>query len=130
MTQRIQRHSFLAIFDGADPSVSTPRRSSTTTPLQSLYLLNDTLVHQQALKFAERLLRQQEEDKLDDRQLIRLVFEICFSRPASDWEVEQAWQHVKQLEAGNQAGDIPSRVAAWQSLARVLFRLNEFVYLD
>lgn len=27
MTQRIQRHPYLAVFDGADPSTSTPARN-------------------------------------------------------------------------------------------------------
>ncbi|MDX1925144.1 MAG: DUF1549 domain-containing protein, partial [Pirellulaceae bacterium] len=52
MTQRIQRHPYLAIFDGADPSTSTGSRMSTTTPLQALYLLNDPFVHEQAKRVA------------------------------------------------------------------------------
>ena len=126
MTQRIQRHSFLAIFDGADPSVSTPRRSSTTTPLQSLYLLNDQLVHEQAFKFADRLLRLQVHDKLTEEQLVERAFELCLSRPPSDWEVAQALNHVSSINATA----VESPLAGWQSLARVMFRLNEFVYVD
>lgn len=56
MTQRIQRHPYLAIFDGADPSASTAFRMTSTTPLQALYLLNDPFVHEQSEKFAGRLL--------------------------------------------------------------------------
>lgn len=130
MTQRIQRHSFLAIFDGADPSVSTPRRSSTTTPLQSLYLLNDQVVHEQALKFAERLLRLQDQDKLSDDQLVKRAFEWCFSRPANDWEVAQALKHIMTIQSRSNVAGNEARLAAWQSLARVMFRLNEFVYVD
>jgi Protein of unknown function (DUF1549)/Protein of unknown function (DUF1553)/Planctomycete cytochrome C len=62
MTQRIQRHPYLAIFDGADPSASTPRRLTSTTPLQALFLLNDPLVHDQAGKFANRLLSERADD--------------------------------------------------------------------
>src|SRR4029079_15580835 len=32
MTQRIQRHPFLAPFDGADTNMSTPARSTSTAP--------------------------------------------------------------------------------------------------
>ena len=123
MTQRIQRHSYLAIFDGADPSVSTPRRASTTTPLQSLYLLNDQLVHEQGRKLAERLLRLQAEHDWSDAQLVQHAFQLCFARPANDWEVQQALKHVATF-APNE------RLDGWQSLMRVLFRLNEFVYVD
>ena len=41
MIQRIQRHPFLAIFDGADPAASTALRLTSTTPLQALFLLNE-----------------------------------------------------------------------------------------
>ncbi|HND56691.1 MAG TPA: DUF1553 domain-containing protein, partial [Pirellulaceae bacterium] len=47
MTQRIQRHPYLALFDGADPSTSTGARLTSTTPLQALFLLNDPLLHRQ-----------------------------------------------------------------------------------
>lgn|GEM_PF-3289169 len=41
MIQRIQRHPFLAIFDGADPAASTALRLTSTTPLQAFFLLNE-----------------------------------------------------------------------------------------
>src|SRR5579871_3215853 len=44
MTQRIQRHPFLGLFDGADTNASTARRVTSTTPLQALYLMNDPFV--------------------------------------------------------------------------------------
>ena len=56
MTQRIQRHPFLAIFDGADPSTSTAARMTSTTPLQALYLLNDSFVHEQSNRLVDRVL--------------------------------------------------------------------------
>ena len=40
MTQRIKRHPFLALFDGADPNASTPGvRHTTTVPTQALFFL-------------------------------------------------------------------------------------------
>ena len=63
MTQRIQRHPFLAIFDGADTNASTPQRITSTTPLQALFLLNDPFVHEQAKRFAERVLRSEGDDE-------------------------------------------------------------------
>jgi len=59
MTQRIQRHPYLALFDGADPSASTASRTTSTTPLQALYLLNDGFVHRQAQAFAQRILHEE-----------------------------------------------------------------------
>lgn len=62
MTPRIQRHPYLAIFDGADPSTSTPARQTSTTPLQALYLLNDKFVHEQAEGLARRLHAESNDD--------------------------------------------------------------------
>src|SRR5258706_594008 len=56
MTQRLKRHPYLALFDGADTNASTPRRQDTTVPTQSLFLMNDPFVHEQAAGLARRLL--------------------------------------------------------------------------
>jgi hypothetical protein len=129
MTQRIQRHPFLAIFDGADPSVSTPIRAASTTPLQALFLLNDPLVHEESHRFAERLLS----ETSDDRARIQLAFALMFSRPAQPDEVNDALAFLASVrERLPDAGIAPEKVdgEAWQAMVRVLFRLNEFVYVD
>ncbi|MFM8579243.1 MAG: DUF1553 domain-containing protein, partial [Planctomycetaceae bacterium] len=54
-TPRGDRPPLLDSFDCPDPAVSAPRRSVTTTPLQSLALFNDDLVLTLADAFATRL---------------------------------------------------------------------------
>ena len=39
MTQRLKRHPFLALFDGADTNASTARRIPTTVPPQALFFM-------------------------------------------------------------------------------------------
>src|SRR5262249_56247197 len=56
MTQRLQRHPFLALFDGPDTNESTAARGSSTVPLQSLYLMNNPFPRRQAAGLARRLL--------------------------------------------------------------------------
>jgi hypothetical protein len=46
---------FLDALDCPAPSLSAPRRRSTTTTLQALALMNDSFVNRQATKFAERV---------------------------------------------------------------------------
>ena len=46
----------LEAFDCPDPSVKTPRRGVTTTPLQALELMNNSFVQRQARHLAERAL--------------------------------------------------------------------------
>ena len=56
MTQRLKRHPFLALFDGADPNATTAERLATTVPTQALFFLNDPFIHAKAEKWAARLL--------------------------------------------------------------------------
>ena len=44
MTQRLQKHPYLALFDGPDTNTSTEARTRATVPLQALYLMNNPWV--------------------------------------------------------------------------------------
>jgi len=127
MTQRIQRDPYLAIFDGADPAASTPQRTTSTTPLQALYLLNDVFVHEQSARFAERLVK----EAADNRARIDLAYKICFGRAADPREIESCETFLADVR-GRFDGVPEERreLESWQALVRVLFRLNEFVYVD
>ncbi len=129
MTQRIQRHPFLATFDGADPAASTPVRLTSTTPVQALYLLNDPLVHEQSRRFAERLVSA----GASDEARLRQAYESALGRPATAEEISGgqtflATATAQLRTAGTPAERLPAE--AWQAMVRVLFRLNEFVYVD
>lgn len=129
MTQRIQRHPYLSIFDGADPSVSTPMRGVSTTPLQALFLLNDPLVHLQAMRFGARI----EREGGSDQQRIERAYLLAFSRPPTAEETKQAESFLGSVretlsKEGSANEDIERE--AWRAFARVIFRLNEFCYLD
>jgi mono/diheme cytochrome c family protein len=125
MTQRIQRHPFLAIFDGADPAASTPTRLTSTTPLQALFFLNDELLHAQAQGLANRLVAAAS----DDGARVSLAYRLALGREPDPVEAEAARQFVSAMQA--RSGDSGGAEAeAWQSFSRALFRLNEFVYVD
>ena len=129
MTQRIQRHPFLATFDGPDPAASTPARLTSTTPVQALFLLNDPLVHAQANHFADQIRASED----TDAARIRRAYDLAFGRPAEPDDVALAQEYLASVsDRLRGTGTAPERVEseAWQSLVRVLFRLNEFVYLD
>ncbi|HVA49716.1 MAG TPA: DUF1553 domain-containing protein [Pirellulales bacterium] len=127
MTQRIQRHPYLALFDGPDPNTSTDVRTSATVPLQALWLMNDPFVAEQAARLADRLLA----SAGDDRQRVDLGFRLAFGRHCRSEECERAVtylnQYLRQLAASGAAADARE---AWASYARILLTANEFVYLD
>lgn len=123
MTQRIQRHPWLAVFDGADPSTSVGARLTTTTPLQALFLMNDELVHRQAESLAARLCR----EVPDSQKRIQHAWLMLFARAPEPDEVQAAKQFLN--DARSLVSDADTEQQTWSTLVRSLYRLNEFVYI-
>lgn len=122
MTQRIQRHPYLAIFDGPDTGASTATRVTSTTTLQALYLLNDQFVHEQAAHLVKRLPPGTAEPR------IIALYALLFSRPPTREEVIRGQEFLHR--ASDLAPPASNRETfAWESYTRTLVRLNEFVYL-
>ena len=119
MTQRIRRHPFFGVFDGAETNMSTPFRIASTTPLQALFMLNDPLLHESARALAARL----QKERPDDAARVERGFELALGRPASTDERATVLEYLTRSRAGL------GETEAWESVARVLFRLNEFVYV-
>ena len=121
MQQRLRRHPFLELFDGADPNSSTALRQISTTPLQSLFVMNDPFLHERAAQFAARLSR----ERPDDASRIERAFQILYARPPQADETAMGINYLAQLAAKNIGPE-----QAWQSLSRALLAANEFIYLD
>ncbi|MBI3836735.1 MAG: PSD1 domain-containing protein [Planctomycetia bacterium] len=129
MTQRIQKHPFLGLFDGADPNTSTAERSLTTTPSQALFLMNDPFIHQQSSAFARRLVSAHNEDS----PRLQLAYSLAFARPAEPPEVAEAAEFLERYRQQLAASGIPAdeaAVAAWSAYVRVLLTSNEFLYIE
>lgn len=129
MTQRLQRHPFLALFDGPDPNTTTEKRTSATVPLQALYFMNSPEVKTEAAAFAQRLLTA----RSDDANRIRLAHELAYARTATDHEIADAIaflnRYREQLRKTGQPPDV-EQLESWTSYARIVLTANEFFYLD
>ena len=129
MTQRLKRHPYLSLFDGADTNASTPRRQETTVPTQSLFLMNDPFVHDQSASLARRLLA----TAADEPGRIRLAHEIVLTRmpTADDLAADQAFleEYRRILSTSNIPAD-QRDVVAWSALVRTLLTQNEFLFVD
>ncbi len=122
MQQRLRKHPFLALFDGADTNASTAVRATSTTPLQSLFAMNDPFAHERANRLAMHLT----DIAPDESQRIALAFLTLYGRPPEPEETALFTTYLAQLrEKKNLPPD-----QAWASLARVLLAANEFLYLD
>jgi hypothetical protein len=81
------KEPLLDAFDCPDPSVKTPRRGVTTTPLQALALMNNSFVQRQANKLAERVLR---EEQNDTPQAIKAAYRYALGRFPQKDELDAA----------------------------------------
>jgi hypothetical protein len=80
---RLQSDGVFGAFDCPDAGQTTPRRASSTTPLQALNLLNSRFILQQSQFFADRL----QHDSPDDVSAqISLAFQLAFARDVTDSE--------------------------------------------
>ncbi|MGE3818592.1 MAG: PSD1 and planctomycete cytochrome C domain-containing protein [Isosphaeraceae bacterium] len=104
------RSPLLESLDCPDPSVKTPRRSVTTTPLQALSLMNDPFALRMARELAARAVRESGHDP--SRQIAR-AFALVLGRAPDATEVERATELVHR--------------EGLESLAWVLFNANEFL---
>ena len=129
MTQRIQRHPYLGLFDCPDANYSTAARTRSTVPLQALYMMNNSFLQEQARAFAERLMQA----SADASRRIEWALQLALGRPPRPLEVDKATAYIKSyMEELKRAGVDPDQLErqAWSSYAHILLTSNEFVYID
>jgi hypothetical protein len=129
MQQRLRKHPFLDVFDGADPNATTAVRPLNTTALQALFAINDRFVHQQSEVFAARVLR----EASDEDVRIERAHQLALGRAPSDAERRLAREYLARVSEALQAAKLPEaklNTAAWASYARALFAANEFAFVD
>jgi len=110
---RTMLDDFFGAFDCPDAGQPAPKRTSSTTPLQALNLLNSHFAMQQAEAFATRAIKESGSDLA--KQICR-TFELIFQRPPSSEEQTDA---IALAESHG----LPA-------LCRALFNSNEFIRLN
>jgi hypothetical protein len=74
----------LDVLDCPDPSVTTPKRTVTSTPLQALALLNNRFMEYHAVRFADRLRREAPEETTAQ---VRRAYDLALARQPTDAEL-------------------------------------------
>ncbi len=129
MQQRIKRHPFFVLFDGADPNMSTAERSVSITPLQALFMMNDPIVHEQSEKFAARIMSSR--DTIDGQ--VQLAFAYAFGREPDADDMAVARSYLNGYEEKLSSTRIPPAqrpAAALASYLRSIFASNEFEFVE
>ncbi len=101
----------MAAFDATVFSESCDRRSTTTTPLQALAMMNGDLIHEESAHLARRIEKEAGHDR--SAQIDR-AFQMILSREP----------RTEELAHLSQSG------APLDSICRVLLNSNEFLYVE
>ncbi len=88
----------LDAFDCPDPSVKTPRRGLTTTPLQALELMNNAFVQRMSERLAERALRSTDNDI---EHAVEYAYRLTLGRSPSVEEATRAVEAAKERDLKN-----------------------------
>ena len=128
--RRVYHLTVLGVFDQPVIAGSVCRRNASAVALQSLSMMNDALVLEQAEKFAVRVLAQA---GATPDQRIELAFRLALSRrPDSEelgWSSELLRQQAQRYQRSGAASADAQRQALMH-LCRVLFNSSEFLYVE
>ncbi len=129
-------------FDAPTREFCQAQRAKTSTPLQSLVLMNDPVYVEAARAFAQRVLR---EGGSDVAGRLAFAWRLALARPPSDRELEILKKTLDQqlatygadpsaATALTKIGDLPKpeglaegELAAWTAVANVILNLNETI---
>jgi len=126
-------------FDAPNSLVPCSRRERSTTPLQALNLLNDSVFVEAAQVLAIRILREQR-GSLSER--LNYGFQLCLSREPRPQERERLLEYFEQQKrilerkpelvdslfpAKDLDGMSPAEAAVWVGVSRLLLNLDEFI---
>lgn len=110
---RSGRNRFLDAFDCPDPSTTAPKRAVTTTPIQSLTLMNNSFVLRMADRFAARVTADAGKQPADQA---KRLYELAYGRSPDETDTVQLASFISEH-------GLPA-------LCRVIFNSNEFIHVD
>ena len=115
----------LQAFDFGDPAVIQGQRSSTVGAAQALFMMNHDLV----TKASRRLAKRADGNPNLIAASHQLYADILRRKP-SEREASRSVAFVQNALGQAEAAPAKATEQAWQSLARVLFSSNEFMFVD
>jgi hypothetical protein len=116
-------YDVFTLFDFANPSVGTAKRTPTVVSHQALFFLNSPLVRDSAQALADSLCAEAGEHSAR----IQLAYERLFSRPPHASEITRARRFLER--AAVSATGEPERTS-WAALCQSLLAANEFLYRE
>ena len=137
---RNDMYPLFATFDYTDSSYTIDARPNTMVAQQALFMLNSEMVGAQAERLAGLLI---EDTALqDDRSRVERAYEICFSRPPHEQELQRALEFIDRVretggapsiswpEQADRDEKVDPHLHAMRSFCQVLLASNEFIYVN
>ena len=127
------RRNFLSpmmrVFDAPVPFTTVGKRTVSNVPAQSLILMNDPFVVNEAGHWAKAILA---DPQPSPEERIKAIYLESFCRFPSKQEVAEAMSFLKkQAEAyGLRAEDRLQNEKVWTDFCHVMFNVKEFVFLN
>lgn len=118
----------MSVFDTPVPFSTFGKRNTTNVPAQSLTLMNDPFVHEQAQEWAAQILT---DPNQNEKERIQAIYLKAFARKATEKELEEALDFLKNLEKSyqKQNNQTPSAQQIWTDYCHTIFNLKEFIHL-
>lgn len=118
----------MTTFDRPIPFSTFGKRNVTNVPAQSLILMNDPFVIDQAQKMAADVL---EQEGLTTEERIELIYLRALSRKPEEQEMEQARKFLTLIADSYQVDseETDQNLSVWKDYCHSVFNLKEFIYL-
>jgi hypothetical protein len=123
---RNRRDALLDVFDVPDGIASTPQRNVTTTPLQSLLLINNPWMLDRAKALASRV----SGASSDDSGLADAFCQRLFARPASEDERRAVAEFLHEPTQRYGGSPPEARLRALTDLGHAMLNASEFLFVD
>ena len=125
---RIQRNflsPMMLAFDMPSPFSTMGRRSNSNVPAQSLILMNDPFVWQQAERWAQKIMS---DSAMTTDQRIEMAFESALGRLPTPSQLQRVHRFVEDQSEVYQSDVNDLRV--WTDVCHAILNMKEFIYLN
>ena len=123
--RRTQVATVLELFDAPAMAITCSLRHTSTVPLQSLALMNSSFARVRARAFAQRLLRNAE----DDPSRVDWAFRIACGRPPRPEEVSASGRFLtahRRLYTQEKDAELQT----WTNFCQMILASNAFLYVE
>jgi cytochrome c553 len=120
---RMELHPLLRLFDFPDPNLTSEKRTETTQPQQSLFLLNNPFMIARAKALAARMA-----SETTPAAAVRRAYALAFVREPSEDERAAGVAFLSAEDAGE--GRTKNALTRAERFAQALLASNSFLFID